>query len=135
MLLMNDICSVCPGRTVPVSFPSYRVLSFVLVYGIFVCANELCVVVCSARTPPKNHSRSWRTGPPADASYVGESLLARDVPADSSIGVSALQDGFVRFVRNAPENEFPPLRVIMLTTPPLKRPYSGEIPDVRTCTS
>jgi hypothetical protein len=28
-----------------------------------------------------------------------------------------------------------PLRVIALTTPPEKRPYSAEIPDVRTCVS
>ena len=37
--------------------------------------------------------------------------------------------------RIVPENTSPPRFVTMLTTPPEKRPYSAEMPDVRTCTS
>ena len=119
----------------PVSLPSYRVLSFVVVYGIRVCANELWVVVRSARAPPKNQRRLRRTGPPTVASNVGEYLLALEVPADCSNGVSTLHAGLVRFVRNAPDRTLPPLRVMTFTIPPLKRPYSAEMPDVSTWTS
>jgi hypothetical protein len=134
-LSMKLPCSVCPGAIVPVSFASYRVFSLVLVKGIPVCANALRVVVLSARTPLKNHRRFCTTAPPAVASYVGDSLPARDAPADFSNGVSALQAEFVKFVRKAPENTLPPLRVMTLMTPPLNRPYSAEIPEVNTWTS
>ena len=38
-------------------------------------------------------------------------------------------------MRNDPWNWLPPLLVITLTTPPPKRPYSAEMPEVRTCVS
>src|SRR5262245_6484064 len=134
-LSTTEACSVCPGATVPVSLPSYRVLSLLDVKGILVCAKALSVVVRSTRAPVKNHKRSRRSGPPTVASNVGEYLLARDTFADCSNGVSALHAGLVRFTRNAPDTALPPLRVMTFTTPPLKRPYSGEIPDESTCTS
>ena len=55
-----------------------------------------CGVVRSLRAPAKNHSRSCSTGPPAVASKVGDSLLAREVPADFSNGVSALHGEVAR---------------------------------------
>ncbi len=57
------------------------------------------------------------------------------VPALFSNGVSTLHDGLVKLERNAPENRLLPLFVITLTTPPLKRPYSADTPDVSTWTS
>src|SRR5262245_26894981 len=103
----------------PVTLPSYRVLSLWLVNGMRVWANVPWVVVRSIREPPKNHARSRSNGPPAVISWVGESLLARVVPALFSSGVSTLQAGLLKFDLNAPENRLPPLLVITLTTPPL----------------
>src|SRR5687768_1017749 len=55
--------------------------------------------------------------------------------ADFSNGVSTVQDGLRRFMRQLPENVLPPLLVTALTTPPLKRPYSAEMPEVSTVVS
>src|SRR3954447_777843 len=100
-----------------------------------VCANALCEVVRSTRAPPKNHTRSRRRGPPAVASNVGEYLLVRETPAARSNGVSPLHAEFPRLARNVPDRSLLPLRVMMLTTPPLNRPYSAEMPDDSTCVS
>ena len=119
------------------AWPRTRVLSFVVANGIRrLRERALASSSASARAPPKNHRRSRTSGPPAVASKVGDSLLARVVPAAFSNGVSSLHAGFVRLVRNAPENVLPPLRVITLTTPPLKRPYSARDAGASaTCTS
>ncbi len=37
----------------------------------------------------------------------------------------------MKFARKLPENWFPPFLVTALMTPPLKRPYSAEMPEVR----
>src|SRR5688572_3668651 len=50
-------------------------------------------------------------------------------------GVLPVQDGFVKLSRSDPPNSFPPDFVIVLTTPPVKRPYSAEIPPVRMVVS
>src|SRR5215475_7078424 len=122
---MNVPCSVCPGATALVSFPSKRRLLFFPAYATPVCGSRFDVVVRSTRVPPKYQSRSFRIGPPATASYVGDSLLARVVPFCRSNGVSALHAEFARFVRNDPENRLPPLCVTTFTTPPARRPYSA----------
>src|SRR5262245_55562964 len=54
---------------------------------------------------------------------------------DFSNGVSTVHDGLSRFMRQLPENVLPPLLVTALMTPPLKRPYSAEMPEVSTCVS
>ena len=54
---------------------------------------------------------------------------------DVSNGVSRVHAGFRKFTRPLPENLLPPLFVIALTTPPVKRPYSAETPEVSTCVS
>jgi hypothetical protein len=41
----------------------------------------------------------------------------------------------VKLDRSEPENRLPPLRVTTFTTPPPKRPYSADTPDVSTWTS
>src|SRR5262245_21881287 len=133
-LSMTDACTVCPGATVPVSLPSYRVLSLLEVKGILVCAKALSVVVRSTRAPPKNHTRSRRSGPPTVASNVGEYLLARDTLADCSNGVSALQAGLVRFMRNAPDTSLTPLRVKTLTIASMMGPYLDGMHVERSCT-
>ena len=60
---------------------------------------------------------------------------SRTVPFSSSKGVSSRQDGLVRFPRKLPEKVFPPRLLTALITPPEKRPYSAEMPEVRTCVS
>ena len=54
---------------------------------------------------------------------------------DFSSGDSLIQAGFDRLRRTLPEKMLPPRLVTILITPPEKRPYSAEIPDVRTCVS
>ena len=43
--------------------------------------------------------------------------------------------GLLKFMRKLPVKMLPPLLVMALTTPPVNRPYSAEMPDVRTCVS
>jgi hypothetical protein len=57
------------------------------------------------------------------------------VPRDTSNGVCVVQLGLRKFTRPLPEKTLPPLLVTALTTPPLNRPYSAEMPEVRTCVS
>ncbi len=45
-------------------------------------------------------------------------------------GVSAVHLSLSKLVRNEPCTSLPPDLVSVLTTPPAKRPYSAEIPDV-----
>ena len=54
------------------------------------------------------------------------------MPASFSRGVSVVHALSEKLLRKLPENVLPPLLVIMLITPPEKRPYSAEIPDVST---
>src|SRR5439155_370776 len=83
----------------------------------------------------KNHSRSWMIGPPSTPSYDSWRALGCVMLCDTSNGFSFDQLALVKFVRKLPENELPPLLVIALMTPPLKRPYSAEMPEVSTCVS
>ena len=53
----------------------------------------------------------------------------------SSNGLVVRQSSFVKVVRNEPLKLSPPERVMALTTPPVKRPYSAEMPDVETVVS
>ena len=62
-------------------------------------------------------------------------MLGRVMLRDFSNGVSSVHAGLRRLTRPLPENLLPPLFVIAFTTPPLKRPYSAEMPDVSTCVS
>ena len=55
--------------------------------------------------------------------------------AHLSNGVSSVHAGFRKLTRPLPENALPPLLVMALTTPPVKRPYSAEMPEVSTCVS
>ena len=59
----------------------------------------------------------------------------RVVSWSRSNGVIALQVGSARLTRKLPVNVFPPLLVMALMTPPEKRPYSAEMPEVSTCVS
>ena len=100
----------CPAASVRArstrsAFASYRVLSFVLVNGMPVCANA-ALRSSSAPRARRRRTRADRAGPgpPAVASKVGDSLLARDDARDFSNGVSALHDGLLKLVRNAPES-------------------------------
>ena len=52
-----------------------------------------------------------------------------------SKGDSSCQSSLVKLLRNVPENRSPPLLVTTLMTPPEKRPYSAEMPELRTCVS
>src|SRR4051812_48790784 len=52
LLSMYVPCSVWPGATVAVTLPSYRVLWFELVNGMFVCEKRPGVVLRSMRVPP-----------------------------------------------------------------------------------
>src|SRR6185369_4192895 len=56
-----------------------------------------------------------------------------DAPAGSD--VSARQLSLARESRKDPPKRFPPDLVTTLMTPPLKRPYSAEIPAVATVVS
>src|SRR6185436_17065175 len=94
---------------------------------------------------PKNHSLSFTIGPPSVASCVNCSSSRRgaalthdaDVTSGShfSNGVVTLHDGLEKFVRQLPLNLLPPDFVMAFTTPPVKRPYSAVMPEVRTCVS
>src|SRR5439155_1740805 len=94
-------------------------------------------MVCGLSTPAyrpalKNHRWSFAIGPPKVPSYVCWLMLGRVMLRDFSNGVSSVHAGLRRLTRPLPENLLPPLFVIAFTTPPLKRPYSAEMPDVRT---
>src|SRR5260370_18387032 len=108
---MNVRGGVGRGGRGRVGFVGCRRLLFSPPYATFVCGSRFAVVVRSSRIPPKNQRRSLSTGPPAIPSYSGESVLGRVVRFSFSRGVRALQDTFVRFVRNGPENQLPPLPV------------------------
>jgi hypothetical protein len=47
----------------------------------------------------------------------------------TSNGVPVVHAGLVKLMRPLPENVLPPLFVMALTTPPLKRPNSAEMPE------
>ena len=53
----------------------------------------------------------------------------------SSNGLTVRQSSLANVVRSDPLNWLPPLFEIAFTTPPVKRPYSAEIPDVETVVS
>ena len=52
------------------------------------------------------------------------------VPPGFEIGVFAVHLAFDRLLRSDPLNSLPPDLVIVETTPPVKRPYSAEMPPV-----
>ncbi len=65
--------SVWFGNGENVSLPSYRVSFVPFVYGMFVnfVRDVSDSLVSKYRPEPKNHSMSFRIGPPSVASYVG----------------------------------------------------------------
>src|SRR5205085_11340059 len=83
------------------------------------------------RPEVKNQRRSRTAKPPSVASHTWLSEFSRVSPA----GDCADHAGLVRESRSAPENSLPPDLVMVLTTPPLKRPYSAEIAPVSTVVS
>src|SRR5262249_15688513 len=97
-----------------------------------VCGNGAGVSAFWRRPAWKYHTRARMTGPPRVHSYVVTSPPVRGVVSN---GVSLVHDGLYGLIRRLPENWLPPLFVTALTTPPPKRPYSAEMPEVRTCTS
>ena len=75
--------------------------------------------------------RSLRTGPPTVYSSVGTTSSV----FGSLCGVTVRQSSFVKVTRNDPATVLLPDRVMVLTMPPVKRPYSAEMPDVETVVS
>ena len=57
------------------------------------------------------------------------------VSSHSSNGVPVVQSSLRKLMRPVPEKTLPPLLVMALITPPVNRPYSAEMPEVRTCVS
>ncbi len=57
------------------------------------------------------------------------------MPRSFSRGVLERHLSLVMSRRIEPVNSLPPVLVMTLTTPPEKRPYSAEIPEVSTWTS
>src|SRR5690242_5527459 len=91
------------------------------------------VVVCASRDAAKNHRRSFTMNPPSVPSKaLFAMLVGRCCPGH---GVVAVQAGFVIVSRNEPLNSLPPDFVTVLTTPPVRRPYSAEIAPLITTTS
>ena len=69
---------------------------------------------------------------------LGRRLAARrESPVDRVVldGVSVRQLSLFSVSRNEPLNRLPPDLVMTLTTPPLNRPYSAEMPAVATVVS
>src|SRR5688572_4358595 len=103
------------------------------------------VEISASRIAPKNHSLSRTIGPPSVASCVnckssrraaaGRHEAAVIAGSHFSNGVVLVHDGFEKFVRQLPLNVLPPDFVTAFTTPPVNRPYSAVMPDVRTCVS
>src|ERR1051326_149238 len=121
-------CVICP-----VIFASKRLSSVLKTYGMFVS------VVCRERSDfvwgpaVKNHKRWRMRRPPNVPSYeLFTSSIGSTCPAKSDFSV---QFGFVSESRIDPEKSLPPDFVIVLTTPPVKRPYSAEMPPLRTVVS
>src|SRR6185436_16989726 len=85
-------------------------------------------VESKARPAPKNHVRLRAIGPPTVNSYVGTVWLLFGSPN----GLIVRQSSLLNVVRNDPLRPLPPDFVIAFTTPPVKRPYSAEMPDVAT---
>ena len=83
------------------------------------------------RPAVKNQSLSRTTKPPNVVSQTWFSVDSRASPA----GVCADQRGLLSESRSEAERSLPPDFVIVLTTPPLKRPYSAEIAPVSTVVS
>src|SRR5262245_24238992 len=112
---------------------------------MFVWGSGVASLVSARRIAPKNHNLSRTIGPPrvpslTYCSWSGRAGAGRQVvgtitpgSAHRSSGVVMVQDGLTKFVRQLPLNLLPPDLVMALTTPPVKRPYSAVIPDVRTC--
>ena len=79
----------------------------------------------------KNHSLSRQIRPPSVASKVGLIVSSCSIVN----GVGSVQLSFLRVVRKLPLNSLLPDLVSMLTTPPVKFPYSAEMPPVKTVVS
>src|SRR5215213_3269964 len=130
---------------VAVSLISPRLLFSVTVFWTFVYDNVEEVPTSARRIAPKNHSLSRTIGPPRVASCVNCSSSRRGaalvheatVTAVShfSNGVVTVHDGLEKFVRQLPLKLLPPDLVMAFTTPPVKRPYSAVMPEVRICVS
>ncbi len=75
---------------------------------------------------------SWSSRAAAGRQVVGTITPGS---AQRSSGVVFVQDGFTKFVRQLPLKLLPPDFVTAFTTPPVNRPYSAVMPDVRTCVS
>src|SRR5436190_13697034 len=83
------------------------------------------------RPEVKNQSRSRTAKPPMVDSQTWLSERSRA----SLAGVAADHAGLLSESRSEPENWLPPHLVMVLTTPPVKRPYSAEMAPVRTVVS
>ena len=135
-LSMNVPCSVWPvrDRAGQLAF----VARVVVLAGVRDAASaRTCPASSSARCASRrrttgDRARSARRASPRRSATACSRASCR---ALFSSGVSALHAGLVKFERNAPENRLPPLLVMTLTTPPQKRPYSAEMPEVSTWTS
>ncbi len=112
------------GETV--SLPSSRVSSSVCANGMFVKRVWLPTSELRRRPAAKNQTLSFQIGPPRVPSYVGMVLSTWFSPN----GVLSFQLSLSRLTRKEPLKLLPPDFVIALITPPVKRPYSAEMPEL-----
>src|ERR1051326_6805700 len=110
-----------------------------LLNGMFVDVVTRDEALVSLRPAPKNQRRSRIANPPSVASYCLLKVCVFSGCATRVMGswklVTFFHEGFVMGSRRVPVNSLPPDFVIVLTTPPVKRPYSAETPLVRSVVS
>src|SRR4051812_9630349 len=110
-----------------------------LLKGMFVVEVTRDEALVSLRPAPKNQRRSRRMYPPRVPSYCLLKVCALSGCTTLVIGswksVTFVHEGLVTVSRSEPLNSLPPDFVMVLTTPPVKRPYSAETPLVRRVVS
>src|SRR4051794_33916195 len=97
---------------------------------MFVSVVNRLAVAGASRQPVKNQRRSLTMNPPRVASKALFAMLSEGCWPGH--GVGAVHPPFVTVSRTDPLNSFPPDFVTVLTTPPVKRPYSAEIAPLIT---
>ena len=101
------------------------------------------LMVPNSRCPGCGHAiRAWENIPVLSylvlrgrCSSCNASISPRYPVVETVSGVLADQSSLLRVLRSEPESSLPPDFVRTLTTPPEKRPYSAEIPEVATVVS
>ena len=118
-----------------VSFSSIRWFRSVSVLAAPVSGRGADAAAFSNRPALNTHTRLLAIGPPTVPSRCEFTSSLCVAWVKTSYGVRVLHRWLVSSSRTLPENRSPPLLVTAFTTPPEKRPYSADKPEVSVCVS